>query len=471
VSLRVAEKKDDLRVVRQYRSEIAEIRESAPPRSAQFTVHALAAFLVGILVVCAFGRTDRVVESIDGVIVPKESPIVVQAYDPGVIRSIDVKAGEKVSKGQLLATLDPTFTQSLVDQYRAQVHGLTTQIARDEAEIAQKPLVFPPVSDPDFTHYADINRALYNQQMANFNAQLASFDQQIALTRATVAKLQADQARLKERVDIQSQIEGMYSTLEKHGTGSLLNSLNASATRIDAARTMEYDENSVKENEHQLAVLQANREAFLQQFLSTASQDLATAKVNLDTAQAQLDSAQKRRELVRFAAPEDAQVLSVANVSVGSILQAGNALFTLTPLSVPLEVEIKLSPATVGFVRVGDPVEIGIDTFNATEHGVVEGVVRWISEDIVDPNHPLATNNGATPAGVVLSQSGQGNLTNAYYTARVTIGKIDLHGMPPTFRFTPGMTLHADIKVGTHSIADYLLGAISRGTTESMREP
>ncbi len=69
----------------------------------------------------------------------------------------------------------------------------------------------------------------------------------------------------------------MRSTLEQHGTGSLLNRLMSTDSRLEAARTMEMDHNSVIENEHSLASLKADREAFMQQFHSSAAQDLATA--------------------------------------------------------------------------------------------------------------------------------------------------------------------------------------------------
>ena len=42
---------------------------------------------------------------------------------------------------------------------------------------------------------------------------------------------------------------------------------------------------------------------------------------------------------------------------------------------------------------------------------------------------------------------------------------------PPNFRLIPGMTLTADIKVGTRSVAMYLLGGLMRGVNEAMREP
>jgi HlyD family secretion protein len=175
---------------------------------------------------------------------------------------------------------------------------------------------------------------------------------------------------------------------------------------------------------------------------------------------------------VRFTADEDSQVLSVANLSVGSVLQPGNALLTLTPLRVPLEVEAKVSPRDIGFLRVGDSVTLKIDAFRFEEHGTVEGTVRWISEDIIDPNEPSPTINGnVAPANVVLSQGGQGSSLFGYYLVRISIGKINLIGTPSVFRFTPGMTLEADIKVGTHSLGEYVIGGVARGVASSMREP
>ena len=471
MSLKIVESRQALQSVRQYQSEIAEIREAPGPRSSQYTIHALSAMVVGFLIVITFAQTDRVVASIDGKIVTQEAATVIQAFDTGVIKSIDVKSGQHVVKGQLLGTLDPTFSQAAVDQLRTQVDALDAQIARDEAEIGLKPLIFQETSDQDFAHYAKINTDLYNQQMANYRAQVASFDQKIELTKATILKYSNDQSRYQERVDLQHQIEGMYSTLQQHGTGSLLNSLTSSDTRVDTARIMEFDKNSVEENGHALASLQADKDAFVQQFLVTASQDLATARTTLDGAVAQLASASRHHELVRFTAEEDSEVLNIAALSVGSILPAGGTLFTLTPLRVPIEVEAKISPRDIGFIRVGDPVTMKIDAFQFAEHGTVEGTVRWISEDMIDPNTPAPSIGTASPSTVVLSQGSMGAPIFGYYRARITIGKANLRGTPSEFRFLPGMTLEADIKVGTHSVANYILGGAMQGLGNAMREP
>jgi hemolysin D len=43
--------------------------------------------------------------------------------------------------------------------------------------------------------------------------------------------------------------------------------------------------------------------------------------------------------------------------------------------------------------------------------------------------------------------------------------------VPPKFRLIPGMTLQADVNVGTRPLAMYLLSGFLRGFGESMREP
>ena len=74
-------------------------------------------------------------------------------------------------------------------------------------------------------------------------------------------------------------------------------------------------------------------------------------------------------------------VLTLAKLSVGSVLKEGDTLLTLAPMNAPLEAEAQVASRDVGFIRPGDPVTMKIDAFNFAEHGTVEGKVKWISED------------------------------------------------------------------------------------------
>jgi hemolysin D len=65
----------------------------------------------------------------------------------------------------------------------------------------------------------------------------------------------------------------------------------------------------------------------------------------------------------------------------------------------------------------------------------------------------------------------EGQTVEAYYKARCSVDARKFINVPDNFRLIPGMTLEADLKVGTRSVAMYLKGGMLRGFTGSMREP
>ena len=95
-----------LAVVREYQSEIAALREQPYPFGAGLTIQVFFGLIIIALAFMYVARIDRVVASSSGALAPSEPPTVYQSLDPSIIRSLDVKEGQRVGKGQLLATLD-----------------------------------------------------------------------------------------------------------------------------------------------------------------------------------------------------------------------------------------------------------------------------------------------------------------------------------------------------------------------------
>jgi hemolysin D len=439
-------------VIRQFQSETDAITEAPEPRWARATVFVLAGMFVSLIAIMCLTTIDRVVTSVGGKLVSTNRTKVYQSLDPAIIKSIDVHEGDEVQKGQVLATLDPTFAAADVNQLKQQVANLRAQIARDDAQLNNHPFVLPPETDPGAARSAAVQKEYYNQQVAQYKAQVASFDAKISQTQATIQKYQSDAARYKQRAEIAQQVEEMRTTLAEHGTGSKLNLLSSQDSRLEMLRTLELDHNSLIEAQHTLASQTADRDAFIQQWSAQLSQDLVTARNTLDTAQASLEKATRHQDLVRLTASEPSVVLTVAKLSVGSVLKEGDTLFTLMPANAPVEAEIQISSRDVGFVRAGDHCLLKIDAFNYMEHGTAEGTIRWISDNA------FTTNENGQPV-------------EAYYKASCGVDALHFKDVPPKFRLIPGMTLQADVNVGTRSVAMYLLGGIMRGIGESMREP
>ncbi len=99
------------------------------------------------------------------------------------------------------------------------------------------------------------------------------------------------------------------------------------------------------------------------------------------------------------------------------------------------------------------PTSLRVDAFDFTEHGYAEGRVKWISEGAF-------TVKDDTDQPTILTIASASPLT-PYQFFKV----------PENFRLMPGMTLTADIKVGTRSAGVYLLEGHRRRVSDAMREP
>ncbi|WP_374547812.1 biotin/lipoyl-binding protein, partial [Rhodoblastus sp.] len=341
--------------IRSFQSDIAAIREAPEPRTAQLTVQALAALVLVAVIGLWVAKVDRVISSMQGEINLTAPAQVYQALDQSIIKSLDVREGQRVAKGQVLATLDPTFAAADATQLRQQVASLNAQIIRDEAELAGRAPAFVDVGDPDQAHYNELQRKLALDRDAQYKAQVKSFDEQIRQTEAAIAKAKNDITRYAERSQIAGKVEDMRAQLLAKGAGSLLNQLGSKDQAIEMQRTVENLQNGLNESTAQLAALKANRDAFIQQWRAAISQDLVTSQNTRDSARAQLEKAQKHQDLVKMSALEDSIILSLAKLSVGSVLQPGDKLITAMPTNEPIVAEVKVSTRDIGFVRVGDP--------------------------------------------------------------------------------------------------------------------
>jgi hemolysin D len=441
------------RIVRLFQSETAEIIEAPEPFGVRATLYVVAAFLVALFVVTLITRLDRVVTSISGHIVTTQPTVVVQALDPSLIKTIEVREGERVAAGEVLATLDPTFAAADVGALKLQIASLDAQIARCEAELANRPYNPPADPDPAVDRYAQLQKSFYLQRKAQLEDQIRAYNEQIAQVSATIAKLQNNQARYTDRAKLAKEVEQMRATLAAAQVGSRLNLLAATDQKTELLRNLEYDGNSLVESQHQLQAAIATRNAYTQQWLGQASQEQVTARNQRDVAVHQLEKATKHKDLVRLAAAEDSVVLRMARLSVGSVLKEGDPLIYLAPLRSPVEAEVHILPRDVGFIRAGDPVRLKLDAFNFIAHGMAEGTVRWISEGAFTVNE----DNG-TPM-------------EPYYKIRIALTKVDLHNVPEGFRLIPGMTLTADVHIGTRSVLMYMINGAVQGANEAMREP
>ncbi len=412
-----------------------------------------------IAMVIAMGliRVDQVVTA-PGTVIARSPNLVVQPLETSIVRSIDVHPGEQVHAGQILARLDPSFAAADLRASVAQVNSLQARVVRMQAELKNKPFNYTGL-DPDMS----LQAAVYAQREAEYDYRLENYQQKAAGLVAAIKRANADADGYSKRLAVAQAVEGMRHELEKLQVGSRLNTLAAQDNSAEMARDLANAGEAAASARRDLAALVAERDGYIQQWHADLADKLADATSKLSDAREQMKKSQVRRQLVELRADRDATVLSIAKVSVGSVLQSGQHFITMVPSDAPLEIEADIPAAENGYVHVGDKVAIKFATFPFTRYGLAYGTVRVIS-----PDSFTAQEDARNPTGDVPTSAGS---TEPYYRARVSLDRMELHNTPPGFRLMPGMPTTADVKVGKRTVLTYLLERVLPVVHNGMREP
>ncbi|MBN8890534.1 MAG: hypothetical protein BGP12_06290 [Rhodospirillales bacterium 70-18] len=444
-------------VLLEFESPTAALIAAPVPARSRHVTWVLASMFVVFVTIASTIPIDRVVVS-SGRVVTTAHNIVVQPLETSIVRSIDVREGELVHAGDLLARLDPTFAAADAGQLETQVASLQAEVNRLRDELDGKPYV------SDGTPPSQLQAMIYAQRHAEQTFRLENYRQKIDSAQVKVQQALADIASYTARLDVAKVVEAKRRELERLQVGSQLNTLSAMDNRVEMARSLETARATADGARRDLSALVAERDGYVQQTRADTSQQLTDQGRKLDDARESLKKAKLRRELVQLRAERDSIVLSVAPVSVGSVMQSGDQFITLVPIDSPLEIETVIDGRDAGFVSVGDPVTIKFDSFPYVTYGFAHGTVRVISPDSFrDPNQDrsLATSK----------QRSTSDFGNFYYRARITIDSMNMHNLPAGFRTTPGMPVTGDIKIGKRTVVQFLLSRVIPVATDSMREP
>jgi hemolysin D len=445
-------------VVLEFLSPAIAVAATPIPRVARGLIWVIVSMFAGWVAALGFIQIDRVVTA-HGRVVSKGSTIVVQPLDTAIVRSIDVREGQQVQSGELLARLDPTFATADVDALQAQVASIQAEVSRLRAEVEERPFTYIGL-DSDLS----LQAAIYARRDSERISKLESYRQKIDGLRSAEARSAADAKAFGQRLAVAQDVEAMRRKLEDMQAGSRLNSLISIDNRLEVERGLATAVKTGESAKADLASMIAERDAYVQNWQAQTSQALSDASRKLSDARESLNKALLHRQLVELRADRDATVLSIAKISEGSVLQPGEQLITLVPSDAPLEIEASISGRDNGFVRVGDPVAIKFDTFPFSQHGMAVGTVRVISPDsFTSSDQQTARSAGAVPVPP--------DSSTPFYRSRMAIERVNLHDVPPHFRLTPGMPVTADVKVGRHTVLGYLLGRVLSVASEGMREP
>jgi len=439
-----------------FESEVAAVIERTSPYSEHVILHVIIVVIAIAVILGSIIKVDEVVESSGGVVATRHGPIFVQPLSQGIIHQIMVKPGDVVTKGQVLATLDPTFTQADTTQLKAHLASDQALVARLEAESAGQPYVPKGDSQSELLQLTQ-----WRQRQEEYKSTVAGYDAQVKTAQALLSLAEHDVANYTTRLKANVEIETMRKNIEAQGWGSRLLTDTATDARAEVGRQLEDARQQIQQQAHIIENLEAQKSVYVETWKDYVATNLVTTRNDLDTTVDSLTKASRLQDLVTLTAPEDAVVLQIASASQGSVVgtstpnaQSGQQqpLFTLNEIEDNPRVELEINTDQVAFIRVGDPVMLHIDAFPYLRFGAADGVVDTISDGS-------------------FTQEDNGMQRAPFFKVWVNVTRLNFHNVPASARIIPGMTVTGDIRVGKRTVLSYFVDGILMNAYEAMREP
>ena len=290
------------------------------------------------------GTISKVITATGTVSFPQSIPLTFK--QAGQIVAFNVKPGDSVKAGQVLAKTDDTSLQMAVVQQQAAVTSAQVKLQTLKESFNTQTLA--SAQSAVALAQQGVVTAQQSLTTAQQNAEPNYLANQVSLAKASVKQASDDLAKAQ-------QSGTASSTALNQALADLMTAQNAQ--NGGAAQSLASAQAQYRSAQASLTSAQAQ---LAQQGQGPTSGDLASAQADITSAQVQLASAQKDLANAEIIAPVDA-VIVTAPLLIGQQSDA-TSIITITPEGKNLEVSASIAQSDIGQVKVGQKVDITLDS-------------------------------------------------------------------------------------------------------------
>lgn len=341
-----------------------------------------------------------------GKVIPSSKEQIIQSLEGGILTKLDVKEGDIVEKGTILAQLDPTrFASNVGESQSLLVSSLATS-ARLRAEVNGTALQFPEIVQKDSqlvreeTQLYNTRRRNLEESISDLTTSLTLVQQELRMTEPLVAKGAASEVevlRLKRQAsDLQKQINDTRG-----------------------------------------------------QYYVKAREELSKANTDVETQRQIVKGKSDTLNRTVFRAPVRGVVKEIDVMTLGGVIPPNGKIMTIVPLDEQLLIEARISPRDIAFIRPNQQALVKITAYDYAIYGGLHGKVTVISPDTIRDE---------------VKQD------QFYYRVYIRTDSDKLRNKQgKTFAITPGMVATVDIRTGQKTVLDYLIKPFNKAR-EALRE-
>lgn len=389
-----------------------------------------------------------------GLLVVESNVKRVQHPTGGVIGELNVREGDVVRAGDVLARLDATIATAslqLVSKQLDQAAGRVARLAAERDGLSE--ISFPPelaaraVAERDAAAVIDGEKRLFAARRVAMEGQKAQLRERIEQALREIEGLGAQQAaKAREIALIEDELAGVLALFERNLVQiNRLKLLQREAARLGGERgqivaAIAQARGRIAETELQIIQLDQNRQTEVMQELRDYETRIGEYVERRTTAQDQL-----RRIDIR--APQDGTVHQLDVHTVGGVVGAGQVMMLIVPRSDELIIEARVSPSDIDQVVAGQTTVARFSAFNQRTTPELAGTVTSVAPDLL-----------------TVEATGE-----TFYKVRIHIAREELARLRD-LKLVPGMPVEVHIRTGSRSALSYMMKPLTDQLARAFRE-
>jgi len=430
----------------EYMSSLGSAMIESSPKKIRMVIIFWAISLTLLITWMAFANIDEIARG-SGEVIPRGENQLIQNLEGGIIEEILTHEGATVKVGEILLKIENQKSRSSYENNQISSRSLEAKILRLKAEAANKKLIISKEIKEKMPLLIANEVSLYNSNKQRLNAQkkivkqqLYQKEQEYKESRKRLELLREDLRLINQEIAIieplvKKGIKPQYDFLklkrEKNSIVKEVEGVKLSLPRLRSMISEARERVSSITYENQIKAKEELNEV-LAKFQSTLNND--------ETLLDQVD-----RTVVR--SPINAIVQKLFVHTVGGVIRPGADLVELVPTDKSLLIEVKIKPADIAFIYIGQMAKVKFSAYDFSIFGSLDGKVESISADSIKDEKDVT-----------------------YFKVRIKTEKSYLQRNTKELKIMPGMTVDVDIITGKKTVLDYILKPILKTKQYSFSE-
>jgi hemolysin D len=411
-----------------------EIEKTPPSPLGRVLIKVIAVLVVLTVAWSYFGKVDQVAVA-RGKIIPDGRVKVIQPMEEGLIRALHVEEGQRVREGQLLIELDSTIKQADVEAnerilliYKIEKDMLNAELNGHDAEEVYKKYL-TTTNDSDVVSSIQLQKNYKEAREAEYRSKEEGLQNIVTQCRNEIDSAESLLPLSEEAVRLVSVEEAAMKTLYENRALSKMDLITKQKELNAVNQKLEEQRLVVKKARDNLNHAVQNLDTLEKERQKEILSELEEKDRVLAGLEGEAIKAKKIYEFQKLTSPVNGTVHGLSSYTIGGVVTPAQPVVTIVPESTSLVVEATALNQDIGFLAIGQDVEVKLDTFPFQKYGTIKGKLLAISPDAVEDEK-----------------------LGPVYKIKVSLESTSLMIEGKNVSLSPGMTVSAEIKTGKRSI-------------------